>query len=84
MGPLFKKIALIGHTECALVTVSNVSCQFMHNPEQEILQRFSFFSYQLPAVHGDDVIMPPAIVVFPQVRYNYYIILTDYSSWVQK
>jgi len=53
----------------------------MHNPEQEILTRFSFFSYQLPAVHGDDVIMPPAIVVFPWAR---YIILTDYSSWVQK
>jgi len=31
----------------------------MHNPEQEILQRFSFFSCQLPAVHGDDIIMPP-------------------------
>ena len=38
----------------------------------------------LPAVHGDDVIMPPAIVVFPRARYNYYIILTDYTSWVQK
>jgi len=56
----------------------------MHNPEQEILRRFSFFSYHLPTVHGDDVIMPPAIVVFPQARQNYYIILTDYSSWVQK
>ena len=32
----------------------------MHNPEQEILQRFSVFNYWLPAVHGDDVIMPPA------------------------
>jgi len=36
----------------------------MHNSEQEILQRFSFFSCLLPAVHGDDAIMPPAIVVF--------------------
>jgi len=32
----------------------------MHNPEQEILQRFSFFTYQSPALRGDDVIMPPA------------------------
>jgi len=51
----------------------------MHNPEQEILWRFSFFSYWLPAVHGDDVIVLPAIVVFLQARCNYYIILTDYS-----
>ena len=56
----------------------------MHNLEQEILRRFSFFSYQLPAVREDDISMPPAIVVFPRARYNYYIILTDYSSWVQK
>ena len=49
---------------------------------QEILQRFTFFSYLLPAVHGDDIIMPPAIVVFPQASYSYYIILTDYSSYV--
>ena len=48
------------------------------------MQWFSFFSYWLPAVHGDDIILPPAIVVFPRARYNYYIILTDYSSWVQK
>jgi len=44
----------------------------MHNPEQEILRRFSFFSYRLPAVHEDDVIVPPAIVVFPRARCNYY------------
>ena len=56
----------------------------MHNPEQEILRRFSFFSYRLPAVHGDDVIMPPAIVVFPRARYISNIILADYTSWVQK
>jgi len=43
----------------------------MHNSEQEILRRFSPFSYRLPAVHGDDVIMPQAIVVFPWARYNY-------------
>ena len=36
----------------------------MHNPEQEILLRYSSFSYRLPAVHGDDVIVPLAIVVF--------------------
>ena len=64
----------------ALVTVLYVSRYFMHNSEQEILQQFSFFSYWLPAVHGDDVIVPPAIVIFPQGRCNYYIILTDYSS----
>jgi len=58
----------------ALVTMLYVSRYFMHNPEQEILRRFSFFSYWLPAVHGDDVIMPPAVVVFPRARYNYYII----------
>jgi len=52
----------------------------MPNSEQEILQQFKFFSYQLPTVHGDDVIMPLAIVVFPQSRYNYYIVLTDYGS----
>jgi len=52
----------------------------MHNPEQEILQRFSVFNYWLPAVHGDDVITPLAIVIFPQAKCNYYIILTDYSS----
>ena len=51
----------------------------MHNPKQEILRRFSFFSCQLPAVHGNDIIMPPTIVIFPWARYNYYIILTDYS-----
>jgi len=45
----------------------------MHNPEQEIQRRFSFFGYWLPAVRGDDVIVPPAIVVFPQARCNYYI-----------
>jgi len=56
----------------------------MHNPEQEILRRFSFLSYRLPAVHGDDVIMPLAIEIFPRARCNYYIILTDYTSWVQK
>jgi len=56
----------------------------MHNLKQEILRRFSFFSYRLPAVHGNGVVMPPAIVVFPWARYNYYTILTDYSSWVQK
>jgi len=52
----------------------------MHNPEQEILRRFSFFSYLHVSMHGDDVIMPPAIVIFPGARYSYYIILTDYSS----
>jgi len=52
----------------------------MHNPEQEILWRLSFFSYQLPAVRGDDVIMSPAIVIFLWARYNYYITLTDFSS----
>jgi len=62
----------------ALITVSNVSRWLMHNLKQEILRRFSFFSYQLPAVHGDDVIMPPAIIVFPRARYNYYILLYDY------
>ena len=41
----------------------------MHNPEQEILQRFSLFSYWLPAVNGDDVIMPPTIVVFPRAKF---------------
>jgi len=56
----------------------------MHNPEQEILQQFSFFSNRLPAVHGGDIIMPLAIVVFPQDRYKYYRILTDHSSWVRK
>jgi len=25
-------------------------------------------SYRLPAVHGDDVIIPPVIVVFPWAR----------------
>jgi len=50
------------------------------NPELEILQQFSFFSYWLPAVHGEVVIVPLAIVVFPRARYNNYIILTDYSS----
>ena len=64
--------------------MSNISRKFMHNPELEILRRFSFFSYQLPAVQGDDLIIPPALIIFPQVRYNYYIVLTDYSSWVQK
>jgi len=49
----------------------------MHNPEQEILRRFSFFSYRLPAVHGDDIIMPLAIVIFAWAR---YITLTDYNS----
>ena len=40
-----------------------------------------FFSYRLPATHGEDVIMPPVIVIFPQARYNYYYsILTDCSS----
>jgi len=29
------------------------------------------FSYQLPAMNGDDVIMPPAIVVFSQARYSF-------------
>ena len=56
----------------------------MRNREQEILRRFSFFSYRLPAVHADDVIMPQAIVVFPRARYDYYIILTDCISWVHK
>ena len=67
----------------ALVTVLYLS-RFMHSPEQQILWRFSFLSYRLPAVHRDEVIMPLAIVVFPRARYNQYIILTDYSSWVQK
>jgi len=60
-----------------LVTVLYIS---HYNPEQEILRRFSF----LPAVHGDDVIMSLVIIVFPLARYNYYIILTEYSSYVQK
>ena len=47
----------------------------MHNPEQEILQQFSFFCYQLPAVHGDDVIMPLAIVIFPRARYKQIALL---------
>ena len=59
VGPLSKKKSLI--------TVLYVS---LYNPEQEILQRFSFFSYWLPAVHGDDVIVPSAIIVFPRARYN--------------
>jgi len=45
----------------------------MQNPEQEILRRFSFFSYWLPAVRGDGVIMPLAIVVLPRARCNYFI-----------
>jgi len=34
---------------------------------------FNFFSYWLPAVREDDVIVPPAIVVFPRARCNCYI-----------
>jgi len=60
-----------------LVTVLYIS---HYNPEQEILRRFLF----LPAVHGDDVIMSLVIIVFPLARFNYYIILTEYSSYVQK
>jgi len=30
-----------------------------------------FFSYRLPAMHGEDVIIPPVIVIFPRARYNY-------------
>jgi len=52
----------------------------LYNSQQEILRRFSIFGYQLPAVHGDDVIMPLAIVIFPQARYYYYVLLTDYGS----
>ena len=29
---------------------------------------------------GHDDVMPLAIAIFPQARYNYYITLTDYSS----
>ena len=47
---------------------------------QGILQRFTFFS--LLHVHGDDIIMHPAIVIFPQAGYSYYIVLTDCSSYV--
>jgi len=47
----------------------------MHNPEQEILQRFSFLGNRLPAVHGGDVIVPLAIVIFPWARYNYWQII---------
>ena len=41
---------------------------------------FIFFSYRLPAAHGNYIIMPLTIIIFPQVRYNNYIILTYYSS----
>jgi len=37
----------------------------------------SFFSYWISPVHGDNIFMPPAIIVFPRARYNHYI---DYSS----
>lgn len=49
---------LIGHAEW--YTHHHVVC-FTHNHEQE---RVSSFNYRLPAPHGDDVIIPPAIVIF--------------------
>ena len=49
----------------------------MYNSEQE---GDFIFSYLIPAVHGDNVIMPLAIIVFPRARCNEYIILTDYGS----
>ena len=47
----------------------------MHNSEQEFSAAIFIFSHRLPAVHGDDVIMPPDVVLFPRAGYNYCIIL---------
>ena len=44
-------------------------------------KEMSLCTSQLPAMHEDDVIMPPAIIISPRAsaRYNYYIILADSS-----
>ena len=67
MGLLFK-VALIGHAEwCThhcVVCFMLVYVQFRARNSAAIL----ILSYRLPAVHGDDVVMPPVIVIFPRAR----------------
>ena len=63
--------------------VHSSPCCMLHTKARNSAVIF-IFSYRLPAVHGDDIIMPLAIIGFPRARYNYYIILTAYSSKVQK
>ena len=73
----FRKIALIGHAEKC--TRHRVVCFMLVYAQARAGNSTAIFIFWLLAVCGDDIIVPPAIVVFPRARCNYYIILTDYS-----
>ena len=67
LGPLFK-VTLIGHakwcTRHRVIGFVLVYAQCRARNSAAIL----ILSYPLPAVHGDDVIMPPVIAIFPWAR----------------
>ena len=59
---------------------SDKACRVVHKSEQKILHRFSYFSClsHVPAVDGDDVIMPLIIIIvspWATCIYNYYMII---------
>ena len=63
--------AILWHSDRACrVVYTSVVCfmlvyaQFRARNSAAIL----ILSYRLPAVHGDDVVMPPVIVIFPRAR----------------